>query len=95
MSLTDRDAKIHKITQQMENKEKMILQKMEELKHSKKENPLLEEVYNEYANYVKHTKKELIDALNGLHKYISSLKVDDTEKKEDLIEIKRELQKHK
>lgn len=98
MSLTDRDAKIDQITKQMKQKENMILQKMEELKQSKKENPLLEEVYNDYANYVKKTKKDVVSALKDLQKYISSLEVDGHEQKEkqrDLNEIKKELHKNK
>lgn len=97
MSLSDADAKINQITKQMEKKQQLLLQKVEELKHSKKENPLLEEVYHEYADYVKLTKKEVVSAFNGLYKYISSIEVKEDEKKEkqrDLHEIQKELRKH-
>ncbi len=98
MNLTDRDTKIDQITKQMEQKQTMILKKVDELKQSKKENPLLEEVYSDYANYVKQTKRDVTNAFKGLHKYISSLEVKKEEQKEklrDLNEIKKELRKIK
>lgn len=98
MALIDRDAKLNQITKQMEQKQNMILKKVDELKKSKKENPLLEEVYSDYANYVKQTKKDVVNAFKGLHEYISSLEVKKEEQKEklrDLYEIKKELRKIK
>ena len=96
LTLAEQDAQINKITTEIAKKKTLIAQKMQEMKSSKKENPLLEGVYNEYVNYIKKTNEDTINALSMLYEYLSDLEVSDensNEKKKDIAKIEAELKK--
>ena len=96
LTLAEQDAQINRITAEIAKKKNMITQKMQEMKSSKKENPLLEGIYNEYVSYIKKTNEETIHALSNLHSYLSDLEVadeDSVEKKKDIQRIASELKK--
>jgi hypothetical protein len=94
LTLAEQEGEINKINAQIANKKKLISEKMQELKISKKENPFLEGIYNEY----KKINQSTIDALSILHSYLQDLEVSDEdlkEKKNDLKRIAAELKKCK
>ena len=96
LTLIQQDEQINRITSQIMNKKKLISQKMQEMKTCKKENPLLEGIYKEYASHIKKTNDDTIHALSILHTYLSDLEVpeeDLTEKKRDMKRISEELKK--
>lgn len=96
--LVEQDEEINKLTSQIAKKKKMITQKIKEMRNSKKDNPLLEGIYNEYVNYIKLTKHSTTSALSALQLYLSELDVpedDLLEKEKDIRRIKQELKKHK
>ena len=98
LTLAEQDAQINKITAEIAKKKSMITQKMKEMKSSKKENPLLEGVYNEYVNYIKKTNEDTINALSMLYEYLSDLEVseeDSGERGKDIKRILNELNKCK
>ena len=97
MTLNQRDKYIKQMTKQINETQKMISSKMDEIRHSKKDNPMLEEIYNETVNNAKQSKKKIVDALSNLANYLSKLKVDDDDKKEkekDIQHIMHEIRKH-
>lgn len=90
------DSKINHIQNVIHKKKELLTKKMEELKHSKKENPYLEPIYEEFRETINKTQKDTISAFNKLHTYLSKLEVPSHEQKEkdrDLHEIKKELKK--
>jgi hypothetical protein len=90
------DSKINDIQIAINKKNKLLTKMMEELKHSKKENPYLAPIYEEIKETISKTHKETISAFNKLHSYLSKLEVQTHEQKEkdrDLHEIKKELKK--
>lgn len=96
LTLVEQEEEINKINAQISSKKRMIMQKMQELKISKKENPLLEGIYNEYVSYVKKTNESVINALSTLHSYLSDLEVSDedvNEKEKDIKLLTKELKK--
>lgn len=97
LSLHKRDKYIKQMTKQINETQKMISSKMDEIRHSKKDNPMLEEIYNETVNNAKQSKKKIVDALSNLANYLSKLKVDDDDKKEkekDIKQVMHEIRKH-
>jgi|LakMenEpi03Aug12_release.lakeMendotaPanAssembly.Ray.scaffolds.fasta_scaffold2921337_1 hypothetical protein len=96
MNLHERDTHITKVLKQINETQQQILEKMKEIKTSKKENPLLENVYQTNVNKAKEVKKNTVNALRILADYVSKLDVsDDDEKKRDLNHIMHEISKHK
>jgi hypothetical protein len=98
LSLYKRDKYIKQMTKQINETQKMISSKMDEIRLSKKDNPMLEGIYNETVNNVKQSKKKIVDALSNLATYLSKLKVDDDNKKEkekDIQHVMHEIRKHK
>lgn len=98
LTLAEQDAQINRITAQIAKKKEMITQKMQEMRSSKKENPLLEGVYNEYVSYIKKTNEDTINALSTLHTYLSDLEVseeDSSEREKDVKRIAAELKKYR
>jgi hypothetical protein len=98
LSLNQRDKYIKQMTKQINETQKMISSKMDEIRHSKKDNPMLEGIYNETPNNAKQTKKKIVDALSNLANYLSKLKVGDDDKKEkekDIKQVMHEIRKHK
>ena len=96
LTLIEQEEEINNINAQISSKKRMIMQKMQELKTSKKENPLLEGIYNEYVSYVKKTNESVINALSTLHSYLSDLEVSDedvNEKEKDIKLLIKELKK--
>jgi hypothetical protein len=98
LSLYKRDKYIKQMTKQIKETQKMISNKMGEIRHSKKDNPMLEGIYNETVDNAKQSKKKIVDALSNLATYLSKLKVDDDDKKEkekDIKQVMHEIRKHK
>ena len=99
LTLHNRDKYIKQITKHMNDNQKMIDSKIDELRESKRENPMLEEIYNETINNAKQSKKKVVDALHKLSHYLSKLKVSDEEdvkeKENDIKLVMREIHKHK
>jgi hypothetical protein len=98
LRLIEQDEEINKLTSQIAKKKMMITQKIKELRNSKKDNPLLEGIYNEHVNYIKLTNRATTSALTALQLYLSELDVpeeDLNEKEKDIRRIKQELKKHK
>jgi hypothetical protein len=90
------DSKINNIQKVIQKKKELLTKKMEELKHSKKENPHLAPIYDEFREVINKTQKDTISAFKKLHDYLSKLEVQKNEEKEkaqDLHEIKKELKK--
>jgi len=95
MNLYDRDKHITKVLNQINETEKQILEKMKELKRSKKGNPLLENVYQTNVNQTKQVKQTTVKALRTLANYLSKLDVsDEDEKEQDVKDMTCELNKH-
>jgi len=98
LSLNQRDKYIKQMTKQINETQKMISSKMDEIRHSKKDNPMLEGIYNETVDNAKQSKKKIVGALSNLATYLSKLKVDDDDKKEkekDIKQVMHEIRKHK
>lgn len=90
------DSKINHIQNVIHQKKELLTKKMEELKHSKKENPHLAPIYEEFREAINQTQKDTVFAFKRLHDYLSKLEVQKNEQKEkdqDLHEIKKELKK--
>jgi hypothetical protein len=99
LTLHNRDKYIKQMTAQINETQKMISSTMDELRQSKKDNPMLEEIYNETTNNAKQSKKKIVDALNNLATYLSKIKVSDKddkkEKEKDIKLVMQEMRKHK
>jgi hypothetical protein len=96
LTLKQQDEQINKITAEIAKKKGLISQKIQEMRTSKKDNPLLEGIYNEYVSYIKKTNQSTIDALSNLHSYLADLDIpteDLKERNNDLDKIKKELKK--
>jgi len=90
------DSKINQIQNVRHKKKELLTKKMEELKHSKKENPHLAPVYQELKEAINKTQKDTASAFKKLHDYLSKLEVQKNEQKEkeqDLHEVRKELKK--
>ena len=90
------DSKINHIQNVIDKKKELLTKKMEELKHSKKENPHLAPIYEEFREAINQTQKDTVSAFKKLHDYLSRLEVQKNEQKEkdhDLHEVRKELKK--
>jgi hypothetical protein len=90
------DTKIKDIQHVIYKKKELLTKKMEELKHSKKENPHLAPIYEEFREVINKTQKDTVTAFKKLHDYLSQLEVQQNEQKEkdqDLHEVRKELKK--
>jgi hypothetical protein len=75
-NLATRDLKLIQITEEIQNKKKLILKKKKELEKKKSVNTYLEIVsndYNNYYNYILKQKQNEFKAMNLLNEYISDL----------------------
>lgn len=75
-NLVSKDVKFILIQQQLEAKRKLLLDKQKKLKRVLKQNTFLDEIKNDYANYYKYIinqKKQQMDALEMLNRYIDDL----------------------
>ena len=75
-NLATRDLKLIQITEEIQNKKKLILKKKKELEKKKSVNTYLEIVsndYNNYYNYILEQKQNEFKAMNLLNDYISDL----------------------
>jgi len=75
-NLATRDLKLIQITEEIQNKKKLILNKKKELEKKKSVNTYLEIVsndYNNYYNYILKQKQNEFKAMNLLNEYISDL----------------------
>ena len=90
LTLKQQDEQINKITAEIAKKKGLISQKIQEMRTSKKDNPLLEGIYNEYVSYIKQTNQSTIDALSNLHSYLADLDIP-TEDLKERKEFKEEL----
>jgi len=96
MNLHDRDKDITNVLDQINQTQQQILEKMKEIKTSKKGNPLLENIYQTAVNQTKRDKQNTVKALRTLADYLSKIDVSDEEEKErDLTHITKEINKHK
>lgn len=88
MTTLERDKYIKQITDQLHQKRKLVSRTMETMKHSIKDNPLLEEIYNEHITTAKHSKKKTVDAFHNLVMYLKKLAVPDEDKHEKETDLK-------
>jgi hypothetical protein len=75
-SLADRDLKIAHIENEIKNRQKLLLEKRQQLEERKKENHFLEMVtkdYQKYYDYVINEKKQQIQSLVILNTYLENL----------------------
>jgi hypothetical protein len=93
MELSLRDMKIFQMKAEIENRKKILCSKRKQLIQSKKENKLLENVFEDYEKYNKHfiiENEKKIKSLQLLHGYIDrityDLKLTDTKLKESQID---------
>jgi hypothetical protein len=93
MELALRDMKIFQMKAEIENRKKILCSKRKQLIQSKKENKLLENVFEDYEKYNKHfiiENEKKIKSLQLLHGYIDrityDLKLTDTKLKESQID---------
>ena len=73
INLEERDQQLLQIENIIELKRKMLLDKQKKLKHVSKQNQFLEHIkddYNNYYGYIIQQKREQMDALDLLNKYI-------------------------
>lgn len=76
MPITERDAYIHKIQQQIKEKEQFLLNKYKQIENLAKENEFLEDVKNDYYNYYNYIvqeKQAQINAMEKINAHINSL----------------------
>jgi len=98
LSLAKQDKYIAQITKQIDAKRALLFGKQKELKHAKKNNPYLEDVYNDYTTYINSIigeKDAQLKAMDILLKYLDKLSeedgVDKKELKQDETRIMREI----
>ena len=75
-NLATRDLKLIQITEEIQNKKKLILKKKKELEKKKSVNTYLEIVsndYNNYYNYILEQKQNEFKAMKLLNDYVSDL----------------------
>ena len=73
MPITERDAYIHKIQQQIKEKEQFLLNTYKQIENLAKENEFLEDVKNDYYNYYNYIVQEKQSQINALEKINSHL----------------------
>ena len=93
--LENREQQFIQIEKLIEAKRKMLLDKQQKIIFISKQNQFLNEIkgdYNKYYN-IAHQKREQIEALNLLNKYINDLAVSGELSKNNIIDAKHEQQK--
>ena len=76
MNLAERDQMIFQMKAELENRKKMLSSKRDELKHTSRENELLNQVLADYNNHNHdniNQKHEQIEFLKLLHEYIGNI----------------------
>ena len=94
--LENREEQFIQIENLIEAKRKMLLDKHQKINFISKQNQFLNEVkgdYNNYYNYISQQKKDQMEALNLLNKYINDLTISGELSKNNIIDAKHEQQK--
>ena len=94
--LEERDQQLLQIENVIELKRKMLLEKQKKLKHVSKQNQFLEHIkddYNNYYGYIIQQKREQMDALDLLNKYINDLTISGKLSKHNIEDAKYEQKK--
>ena len=96
INLEERDQQLLQIENVIELKRKMLLEKQKKLKHVSKQNQFLEHIkddYNNYYGYIIQQKREQMEALDLLNKYIHDLTVSGKLSKHNIEDAKYEQKK--
>jgi hypothetical protein len=96
LPLEQRDQYFMKIHQEIEEREKLLLEKQKKLRVISKQNNFLGEVHNDYLNYYEYIiqqKQDQMKALKMLNDYINDLKVAGKLSKQNLEDSKQEQKK--
>jgi hypothetical protein len=94
--LENREQQFIQIENLIEAKRKMLLDKQQKINFISKQNQFLNEIkgdYNNYYNYIAQQKRDQMEALNLLNKYINDLTVSGELSKSNLVDAKQEQQK--
>jgi hypothetical protein len=94
--LEERDQQLLQIENVIEFKRKMLLEKQKKLKHISKQNQFLEHIkddYNNYYSYIIQQKREQMEALDLLNKYIHDLTISGKLSKHNIKDAKYEQRK--
>jgi hypothetical protein len=94
--LENREQQFIQIENLIEAKRKMLLDKHQKINFISKQNQFLNEVkgdYNNYYNYISQQKKDQMEALNLLNKYINDLTISGELSKNNITDAKQEQQK--
>jgi len=94
--LENREQQFIQIEKLIEAKRKMLLDKQQKIIFISKQNQFLNEIkgdYNKYYNYIAQQKRDQIEALNLLNKYINDLEVSGELSKNNITDAKHEQQK--
>ena len=94
--LENREQQFIQIENLIEAKRKMLLDKHQKIIFISKQNQFLNEVkgdYNNYYNYISQQKKDQMEALNLLNKYINDLTISGELSKNNITDAKQEQQK--
>ena len=95
-NLADRDLKIIKIENEIKNREKLLLEKRQQLEERKNDNHFLETVAKDYQKYYDYTiseKKQQMQSMIILNNYLENLIKSEKMTREEIREAKNE-QKH-
>jgi hypothetical protein len=93
---THDDSRAEQIQKRIDVKRKFLLDQQREIEEFSKQNHFLEEVKQDYTNYHKYIadqKREQIDAMQLLNKYINDLTVSGELSKQNMVDAKQEQQK--
>lgn len=93
---THDDIRTEQIQKQIEIKRKFLMDQQKEIAEFSKQNHFLEDVkkdYVKYHNYITDQKREQIDAMQLLSKYINDLTVSGELSKQNMVDAKQEQQK--
>ena len=92
-SLADRDLKITEMEEQIKYRQKLLLEKKQQLEDRKKENHFLEGVINDYQKYYDYIiteKKQQIQSMVILNTYLENLVKTDKMTKQEIQDAKNE-----
>ena len=94
--LENREEQFIQIENLIEAKRKMLLDKQQKINFISKQNKFLNEIkgdYNNYYNYIAQQKRDQMEALHLLNKYINDLTISGELSKNNIIDAKHEQQK--
>ena len=93
MDLESKDQQFIQLQQLIDLKRKMLLDKQIKYKKIAKQNHFLEEIKNDYSNYIMKQKQEQIQALEILQNYVRDLSVSGKLSKQNVKDAKYEQKK--